>query len=164
MINYSTLRLLYLPGQAQGTGSSRMSTTSIPLYRRFVTAPAVLKSNNPILQEPWYTKYAVLCSSYWICSLTTTHSTWLPIYLRTYCVTYLTRGISCYCSLWTSFDSIDRLLGEFEQTLRKWRDWDDITVMENHQLIRDYVMDLWRHGLQVGPSLISYRSSMDWQF
>jgi hypothetical protein len=64
-------------------------------------------------------------------------------------------------SFCTSFDSIDRLLGEFKQTLRKWRDWDDITVLENHQLIRDYLMDLWQRGLQVGLSLISYHFSMD---
>ena len=46
-------------------------------------------------------------------------------------------------------DRIDRLLSDFKETLKQWRDWDSITSIQNHQLIRDYLVDRFRLDLQV---------------
>ena len=46
-------------------------------------------------------------------------------------------------------DSSVRFLNKFEETLRQWRTWDNVTVMQNYQLIRDHLYDLFHRGLKV---------------
>ncbi|KIM77846.1 hypothetical protein PILCRDRAFT_610850 [Piloderma croceum F 1598] len=42
-----------------------------------------------------------------------------------------------------------RFLNEFEETLQQWRDWDNITVVQNHRLIKDHLYDIFHRGLKV---------------
>jgi hypothetical protein len=36
-------------------------------------------------------------------------------------------------------------LNGFKENLRKWKTWDKITVIQNHQQIKDYLFDLFRN-------------------
>jgi len=42
-----------------------------------------------------------------------------------------------------------RLLNDFKKTLQEWKAYNNIMVIEKHQLIRDYLIVLWEHGLQI---------------
>ena len=46
-------------------------------------------------------------------------------------------------------DSLVRFLNGFEETLQQWRTWDNITVIQNHRLIKDHLYDLFHRGLKV---------------
>jgi len=35
-----------------------------------------------------------------------------------------------------------------------WKTWDDVTAIENDQLIRDHLIDVWKHGLPSGWSFL----------
>ena len=43
---------------------------------------------------------------------------------------------------------ISLLIG-FEETLQQWKTWDNVTVIQNHQAIKDHLCDLFRRGLDV---------------
>lgn len=43
-----------------------------------------------------------------------------------------------------------RLLDEFKAAVQKWKNWNTLTVLQNHQLIKDDLSDLFYHCLQVG--------------
>jgi hypothetical protein len=51
-----------------------------------------------------------------------------------------------------SSDDILSLLNNFTEALKHWKAWDGIAVFENHQLVRDYLLSLWRRGLKVSQS------------
>jgi len=61
------------------------------------------------------------------------------IYQRLIIYTYLHLT---HCVIHQSF------LDDFKQTLQRWRAWRGFTVIENHQLIRDYLIDLYQRVLQ----------------
>jgi hypothetical protein len=44
---------------------------------------------------------------------------------------------------------IGRLSSDFKKTLQQWNTWDIITMIENHQLMKDYLMVLFQDHLQV---------------
>jgi len=46
-------------------------------------------------------------------------------------------------------------LYKFKGILHEWRAWDGIDIMEKHQLIRDYLVDLYKKALQRHPDLHS---------
>jgi hypothetical protein len=48
-----------------------------------------------------------------------------------------------------------RFLNGFEETLQQWRSWDIITVIQNHQLIKDHLYDLFHQRLKVQAYLFS---------
>jgi hypothetical protein len=45
--------------------------------------------------------------------------------------------------------NIISLLDEFIRTLQQWKTWDSITIIQNHQLIKDHLWDLFQRGLKV---------------
>jgi len=52
---------------------------------------------------------------------------------------------------------VGSLLNHFMEALQHWKTWDAITVIESHQLVRDYLLNLWQRSLKVDlfPSLFS---------
>ncbi|KIM82030.1 hypothetical protein PILCRDRAFT_88827 [Piloderma croceum F 1598] len=48
--------------------------------------------------------------------------------------------------------SYTQLFRRFKETLQEWNAWDIITMVENHQLIKDYLTNLFREHLQAHPS------------
>lgn len=45
-----------------------------------------------------------------------------------------------------------RYWGQLAKELQQWRSWDVITVIKNHESIKDYLVDLFRQRLRVCPS------------
>jgi hypothetical protein len=45
--------------------------------------------------------------------------------------------------------SINRLLSELKEKKEEWLAWDSITVLKNHQLIREYLLDMFQKVLYV---------------
>jgi hypothetical protein len=56
----------------------------------------------------------------------------------------VTRGTAAESNLIALADFITRRLDEFKDNLRKWKDWDKITVIQNHQQIKDYLRGLFQ--------------------
>jgi len=56
--------------------------------------------------------------------------------------------------------SDESLLNEFEETLQQWRSWDNITVIQNHQLIKDNLLDLFRRGLNMQSNSILHSEEL----
>ena len=48
---------------------------------------------------------------------------------------------------------MSRLLSSFKRTLAQWQKWDLMTRISNHQLVKDYLLDLFERDLHVRPNL-----------
>ena len=53
------------------------------------------------------------------------------------------RGLLYFFYIALFSDSINRLVDEFKQMLHQWTTWDIITMLQNHQTIKDSVRDLF---------------------
>lgn len=51
-----------------------------------------------------------------------------------------------------SLDTITSVLHQFKETLQRWKTWDSLTIIKNHQSIKDYLVDIFQRVLQVCPS------------
>jgi hypothetical protein len=49
-------------------------------------------------------------------------------------------------------NSIPSILHQFTQALQKWKTWDLVTKVQNYQLIKDYLHELYR---ELGNSPVS---------
>ena len=47
-------------------------------------------------------------------------------------------------------NGIGRVLNDFKESLRQWKAWDHITIVENHQQIRSNLHDLYQRVPEVG--------------
>lgn len=48
--------------------------------------------------------------------------------------------------------SNQKLLDQFKETLQQWKAWDGLTIIKNHQLIKDYLWDVFQQGLTAEAS------------
>lgn len=44
---------------------------------------------------------------------------------------------------------VTRLLNQFKGTLQQWKTWDEVDIISSHQMIKDYLWDLFQRGLKV---------------
>jgi len=57
--------------------------------------------------------------------------------------------LTIYIFLHLTHCTVDKSpLHKFKKILHEWHVWDSIDMMEKHQLIRDYLMDLYKKALQ----------------
>lgn len=54
------------------------------------------------------------------------------------------------------FHVISSLLEQFKAYLQQWKTWDSITVIQNQQLIKDYLWSVWQQGLSFNVRLGSF--------
>jgi len=85
------------------------------------------------------------------------------LYFHAFDALHIWQGVFPVYTLHALSDGIYRLLSDFKKTLQQWKACDDITIIEKHQSIRDYLINLWQHGLQVCLCFISCSSSFDGQ-
>ena len=59
------------------------------------------------------------------------------------------RGIFCNSVTVAGSDKMNRLLSEFVKSLEQWRSWNELTVLQNHKQISNYLTDLFRGNILV---------------
>jgi hypothetical protein len=70
---------------------------------------------------------------------------------------------SCLTFYGAAFDDIGRLFNSFKATVQQWNSWDIVTMLENHQMIKDHLTDMVQEHLQVclGGSLFCRTAADD---